>query len=320
NLSSSHTPPVDQVLNLLFTLLITLEFELIHSVLPPFAVCAQKTSLNLSPGDSVGLICPNNSKEVSYLLQRLGLEDVADCLLTVHLKNATTHKGVQVPAHIPSQCSLRTLFIQILEIRAVPKKAFLRSLAEHAEDPTERHRLLELCSRQGAAEYSQHIRKGLVCLTDLLHSFPTLRPPLELLLEHLPCLQPRSYSISSSPLQHHGHVRILFNIVEFPMTLHRASPRRGICTGWLTELVRLYIRGDVPLYARRSTSFHLPKERSRPVIMVGPGTGLAPFLGFLQHRKQQREEEGEPTGEMWLFYGCRHCEQDYLYRYRDYGT
>uniref|UniRef100_UPI00358E8977 methionine synthase reductase n=1 Tax=Myxine glutinosa TaxID=7769 RepID=UPI00358E8977 len=292
-----------------------------------------KTSLNLSPGDSVGLICPNNSEEVSYLLQRLELEAVADCLLTVHLTNANTRKGVQIPVHILSQCSLRMLFTHILEIRAVPKKAFLRSLAEHAEDPTERHRLLELCSRQGAADYLQHIRKSLVCLADLLHSFPTLCPPVALLLEHLPCLQARSYSISSSPLQHHGHVRILFNIVEFPTSVYRASPRRGVCTGWLTELVGLYVRGDVtltssmddatavaskvpqvPLYARPSTSFHLPEDRSRPVIMVGPGTGLAPFLGFLQHRKWQQDEEAEPAGEMWLFYGCRHCKQDYLYR------
>ena len=206
------------------------------------------------------------------------------------------------------------------------KQAFLRALAEHSSDGAERRRLQELCSRQGTADYNRLIRDARACLLDLLLAFPSCQPPLGLLLEHLPKLQPRPYSCASSSLSHPGKLHFIFNIVEFSSHT-TAEVRRGVCTGWLATLVEPILqpnaRADgekapapkIYIAPRTANSFHLPGEPSAPVIMVGPGTGIAPFIGFLQHReKLQEHHPAGHFGATWLFFGCRHKDRDYLFR------
>uniref|UniRef100_A0A673G2Y4 Methionine synthase reductase n=1 Tax=Sinocyclocheilus rhinocerous TaxID=307959 RepID=A0A673G2Y4_9TELE len=148
--------------------------------------------------------------------------------------------------------------------------------------------------------------------------------------KHLPKLQPRAYSAASSSLQHPGKVNFVFNVVEFPARPEHPA-RTGLCTGWLAGHVSSILRplGTVPASERLGTSalpkvhvrprpsstFHLPADPSVPVVMVGPGTGVAPFIGFLQQREKEREANQEATfGEMWLFFGCRHKDKDFLFR------
>ena len=73
---------------------------------------------------------------------------------------------------------------------------------------------------------------------------------------------------------------------------------------------------QVPIFARTNQHFHVPSDSTTPVIMIGPGTGVAPFVGFLKHRSALRETTPDRVlGDTWLFYGCRHKDRDYLYRY-----
>uniref|UniRef100_A0A8C1ZL74 Methionine synthase reductase n=1 Tax=Cyprinus carpio TaxID=7962 RepID=A0A8C1ZL74_CYPCA len=149
--------------------------------------------------------------------------------------------------------------------------------------------------------------------------------------KHLPKLQPRAYSAASSSLQHPGKVHFVFNVVEFPACPEHPA-RTGLCTGWLADHVSSILRplGTVPasehlgtssqpkvhVRPRPSSTFHLPADPSVPVVMVGPGTGVAPFIGFLQQREKEREANQEATfGETWLFFGCRHKDKDFLFRY-----
>uniref|UniRef100_A0A9J7YEA8 Methionine synthase reductase n=2 Tax=Cyprinus carpio TaxID=7962 RepID=A0A9J7YEA8_CYPCA len=151
--------------------------------------------------------------------------------------------------------------------------------------------------------------------------------------KHLPKLQPRAYSAASSSLQHPGKVNLVFNVVEFPARPEHPA-RKGLCTGWLAGHVSSILRplGTVPasehlgtsalpkvhVRPRPSSTFHLPADPSVPVVMVGPGTGVAPFIGFLQQREKEREANREATfGEMWLFFGCRHKDKDFLFRYKE---
>uniref|UniRef100_A0A671NKH8 Methionine synthase reductase n=1 Tax=Sinocyclocheilus anshuiensis TaxID=1608454 RepID=A0A671NKH8_9TELE len=148
--------------------------------------------------------------------------------------------------------------------------------------------------------------------------------------KHLPKLQPRAYSAASSSLQHPGKVHFVFNVVELPARPEHPA-RTGLCTGWLAGHVSsiLWPLGTVPASERLGTSaqpkvhvrprpsstFHLPADLSVPVVMVGPGTGVAPFIGFLQQREKEREANQEATfGETWLFFGCRHKDKDFLFR------
>ncbi|XP_038626439.1 methionine synthase reductase [Tachyglossus aculeatus] len=285
-----------------------------------------KTSFSHQPGDSFNVICPNSEDEVQDLLQSLQLLEKRDFCVLVKIKDDTKKKGASVPQYIPERCSLQFILTWCLEVRAVPKKAFLRALVEHTSDAAEKRRLQELCSKQGAADYNRFIRDSCVCLLDLLQAFPTCRPPLSLLIEHLPKLQARPYSCASSSLFHPGKLHFAFNIVEFPL----CPAQKGVCTGWLAKLIAPILQPDgsarqdgdeqsmapkISIFSRTTNSFHLPSDTSVPVIMVGPGTGVAPFIGFLQHRQKLQEQRPDGNfGEMWLFFGCRHQDRDYLFR------
>ncbi|XP_073747197.1 methionine synthase reductase isoform X2 [Callorhinus ursinus] len=148
--------------------------------------------------------------------------------------------------------------------------------------------------------------------------------------EHLPKLQPRPYSCASSNLTHPGKLHFIFNIVEFLSNTTTEVLRKGVCTGWLATMVASILHPDprvsraeggkapapeISISPRTTNFFHLPSDPSAPIIMVGPGTGIAPFIGFLQHREKLQEQHPDGHfGAMWLFFGCRHKDRDYLFR------
>ncbi|XP_045922101.1 methionine synthase reductase isoform X2 [Micropterus dolomieu] len=280
------------------------------------------------PGDSFEVFCPNRATEVEDMLHRLGLHDHRNHRVHISLRKDTKKKGAQVPSYMSQNISLLYLLTWCLEIRSVPKKAFLRALVEHTADSVQKRRLQELCSKQGAADYNLYVRDPSLSVLELLAVFPSCSPPLSLLIEHLPKLQPRPYSAASSCLRHPGKLHFVFNIVEFPACSGRPAGRRGLCTSWLFDLINpvLVFPGKaessgslalpkIHVSLRPSCSFRPPSDLSVPFIMVGPGTGVAPFIGFLQQRENERRENPEATfGETWLFFGCRHRDRDYLFR------
>lgn len=282
------------------------------------------------PGDSFDILCPNRASEVEELLLRLDLQMLRNCAVQVSLLKNSSKKAAKVPLHIPQNSSLQFILTWGLEIRSIPKKAFVRALADFTRSSSEKRRLLELCSKEGSADYNSFIRDTNVCVLDLLQAFPSCLPPLSLLFEHLPKLQPRAYSAASSSLQHPEKVHFVFNVVEFPACPEHPA-RTGLCTGWLVDHVSSILQplGTVPaseclgtsalpkvhVRPRPSSTFHLPSDPSVPVVMVGPGTGVAPFIGFLQQREKEHETNQEATfGETWLFFGCRHKDKDFLFR------
>ncbi|XP_022368176.1 methionine synthase reductase isoform X2 [Enhydra lutris kenyoni] len=289
-----------------------------------------KTDFSYQPGDAFNVICPNSDSEVQNLLQRLQLTDRREHCVHLKIKEDTKKKGAALPPHVPDGRSLQFILTWCLEIRAVPKKALLRALVDHTSDLREKRRLQELCSREGAAHYNRFVRDERASLLDLLLAFPSCRPPLRLLLEHLPKLQPRPYSCVSSNLSHPGKLRFIFNIVEFLSNTTKEVLRKGVCTGWLAAVVASVLRPDmrvsraeggkapapeISISPRTTNFFHLPSDPSAPIIMVGPGTGVAPFIGFLLHREKLQEQHPDGHfGAMWLFFGCRHKDRDYLFR------
>uniref|UniRef100_A0A672JIP1 Methionine synthase reductase n=1 Tax=Salarias fasciatus TaxID=181472 RepID=A0A672JIP1_SALFA len=277
-------------------------------------------SMAYQPGDSFDVFCPNRPAEVDELLCRLGHQNQRNHQVIISLRKDTKKKGAVVPPHIPEKVSLLFLLSWCLEIRSVPKKAFLRALVEHTADGAQRRRLQELCSKQGAADYNLYVRDAGLGVLELLRAFPSCSPPLGLLVEHLPRLQPRPYSAASSCLRHPGKLRFVFSVVNFPACSGRPAGRRGLCTGWLFDLINpgLVFPGKAESSgcpALPSSSFRPPSDPSVPFIMVGPGTGVAPFIGFLQQRENERQNNPKAAfGETWLFFGCRHKDGDYLFR------
>jgi sulfite reductase (NADPH) flavoprotein alpha-component len=141
-------------------------------------------------------------------------------------------------------------------------------------------------------------------LIDLLHDYPgVLRDPADL-VAMLPRLAPRLYSISSSPSAHAGQIHTTVAVVRYRS--HNRE-RGGVCSTLLAD--RTGAGGSLPVYIQPNKRFRLPADSTAPIIMIGPGTGIAPFRSFLHERRALGH-----TGSNWLFFGERSASTDFLYR------
>lgn len=287
-------------------------------------------NITYSPGDSISIICPNNSSEVDLLIRRLQWEDVADQCMTLSVKPDTKKRRAAVPPHVhPCNSTLRHVLTSCVSIRDPPSKALLRALIEFTTGEAEKRRLQELCSKEGSQEYTKCLRQEHITLLDFLSAFPSCLPPPETLLEHLSRLQPRPYSACSCQKVTPNSLDIVFNLVEFKANLAEGHfyHRRGVCTGWLDNITASLQKGEhqdnkiqIPVFLRTNQHFRPPSDLSQPLIMIGPGTGVAPFIGFLEERSVLRTElekvEGTDVkyGETWLYFGCRNRDRDFLFR------
>lgn len=137
---------------------------------------------------------------------------------------------------------------------------------------------------------------------DVLHAFPA-KLEMQAFLKALKRLQPRLYSISSSPKATSGEVHITVSTVRYQC---EDKQRKGVCSTFMADF-----SGDatVPIFVQKSANFRPPENPEAPMIMVGPGTGIAPFRAFLQERHARKD-----SGKNWLFFGEQHAATDFYYK------
>lgn len=131
-----------------------------------------------------------------------------------------------------------------------------------------------------------------------------IRPPAAAFVGALKKIQPRLYSISSSPRAHAGQVHLTVGAVRYELA---GRTRKGVCSTFLAE--RALAVGHAGVFVHRNPNFRLPASGDTPVIMVGPGTGIAPFRAFLAERRATGAK-----GRNWLFFGDQKSATDFLYR------
>ncbi|MCX4446248.1 bifunctional nitrate reductase/sulfite reductase flavoprotein subunit alpha [Streptomyces sp. NBC_01789] len=137
---------------------------------------------------------------------------------------------------------------------------------------------------------------------DVLAEYP-VRASAEEWAGILKPLQPRLYSISSSPLTDPHRLSLTVSVVRYENTHGR--PRAGVCSPFLADAAP---DTRVPVFVRRAPHFRPPARPDAPMVMVGPGTGVAPFIGFLEERRARRD-----PGPNWLFFGEQHRATDFFY-------
>ncbi|XP_073955307.1 methionine synthase reductase [Choristoneura fumiferana] len=277
------------------------------------------SNFEFKAGDTIGILPRNNPDEVNAVLEHLGLAAQAD--LCYDLNVNSNLKG-KIPAHVPVKSTIRHVLSHCVDLRSILKKLFILALSRHTKCDTERRALEYLCSKEGAASYTTHILNKNICLLDIFTIFKTCKPPIEILLANLPRLLPRPYSIVNSGLKDSSILKICFSV----MTLE--NNRQGLTTSWLETLLELdnfenrmknlslnnLNKQRVPMYVRRNMAdFSLPPNIKSHLLMIATGTGVAPFMGFLEERQMMKESTQSEMGEAWLFFGCRNPDFDYLY-------
>ncbi|KAL6528959.1 MFS transporter multidrug-resistance type transporter [Orobanche minor] len=237
------------------------------------------TGLSYETGDHVGVYHENLIETVEEAERLLNLTHRCTFRYT-DKEDGTPLGGSAMPPPLP------------------PCTSALNALAAYASDPSEANRLKHLASRTGKEEYSQYVVSGQKGLLKVMAEFPSANPPLGIFFAGVaPRVQPRFYSISSSPK-------------IGPSRIHLTC----VCSTWMKNTAPMEESLDcssAPIFFR-SSNFRLAADPKVPFIMIGPGTGLAPFRGFLQERLALKES-GAELGPAVLYFGCRNSKLDYIY-------
>uniref|UniRef100_A0A1L8E0M8 NADPH--cytochrome P450 reductase n=1 Tax=Nyssomyia neivai TaxID=330878 RepID=A0A1L8E0M8_9DIPT len=265
------------------------------------------SKMRYEAGDHLAMYAVNDSS----LVERLGELCKADLEQVFSLINTDTESSKKHP--FPCPTTYRTALTHYLEITAIPRTHILKELAEYCSDEKDKEflRFMSSTSAEGKAKYQSWIQDATRNVVHILEDVPSCRPPIDHVCEILPRLQPRYYSISSSSKLHPQTVHVTAVLVKYETATGRIN--KGVATNFLAAQRP---EGDplprVPIFIRKS-QFRLPTKSEIPIIMIGPGTGLAPFRGFIQERDNCRRE-GQNVGDTILYFGCRKKSEDFLYQ------
>ncbi|GAB7362330.1 hypothetical protein MBLNU230_g2345t1 [Neophaeotheca triangularis] len=278
--------------------------------------------LKYKTGDYLDVWPLNPSAEVACLLRAFGKESERERPIHVKSLDGTAVK-------VPSPTTLEAIFASYLEICAPVSRELVSRLATFAPDQGAKDFLAKL-GRDKVA-YTQHLSSNYVNLGRLLEGACALPGawsgiPLAFVIESLPTMKPRPYSISSSSVVSPRQVcitavvadthlgdsgnRVLGLATNYLQYAKEGSHPRGL-TYAFPQTSQTPQSGHV--FARvRKSNFKLPTVASAPILMVGAGTGLAPFRGFIQERARLAVM-GRDVGKTKLFFGCRNPAQDLIY-------
>lgn len=256
-------------------------------------------------GDHLSVIPRNDPVLVDAVARRFGFLPADQVRLHV-----ATGRRAQLP--VDNAVSVGRLLTEFVELQQVATRKQIQIMSEHTRCPMTKPKLEALIGDDPASTelYRSEILAKRRSVYSLLEEYPACELPFHTYLEMLSLLSPRYYSISSSPaVAGASKCSVTVGVVDAP-----ASSGRGIYKGVCSNYLSSRRAGDVVYAIVRETKagFRLPENPSTPIIMVGPGTGLAPFRGFLQERAAMKAK-GKSLGASMLFFGCRHPEQDFLY-------
>ncbi|KAG2448381.1 hypothetical protein HYH02_006963 [Chlamydomonas schloesseri] len=287
------------------------------------------SGISYLPGDALGLYPTNQPQGVEELLRVMGASPSEPVTVpSWHYEEEGVAPGGSMPlAQALTKCydirspkpELIKLLVAALDASANGHAANGHAANGHANGHANgdsstvaamvppQQRLREALKDQAATEAYLEPRHVVDVLADAAPAKLTTAQVLSCLRQ----LQPRLYSISSSPLEAAARVQVTVAEVKY---LSLGKARIGVCSTMLSE--RLQVGARVPVYVHKNPDFRLPADPATPIIMVGPGTGLAPFRSFILERlleAEAQEEAKKAPGEMVLYFGCRRSDQDYLY-------
>jgi cytochrome P450/NADPH-cytochrome P450 reductase len=255
-------------------------------------------------GDHLSVVPRNDPTLVDAVSRRFGFLPADQIRLRIP-------EGRRAQLPVGEAITVGRLLTDFVELQQVATRKQIQIMSEQTRCPVTKPKLLAYVGEDAVAaeRYRTEILAKRKSVFNLLEEYPACELPFHSYLEMLSLLAPRYYSISSSPADNATRCSVTAGVVEGPASSGRGT-YKGVCSNYLAgrragETVHATVR-------ETKAGFRLPDDASVPIIMIGPGTGLAPFRGFLQERGA-RKAKGASLGPAMLFFGCRHPEQDFLY-------
>lgn len=252
---------------------------------------ALPSGVSYRAGDHLGVLPRNGQAQIRRVMRRFGLDMGTYVTITAN-RGTHTHLPVDEPS------PLLGVLGSCVELQATATRADIEVLADHTGDSGQQAALRALAAHD--EQYRTQVREPNLSVLDLLDRYPACAVPFPVFLDLLPALAPRYYSISSSPLASPETVSVTEGVLTEPA---RSGAGRfdGVCS---TYLAQMDAGSTVFVFTREPTIPFRPADPAVPMIMVGAGTGLAPFRGFLQERAVQAAG-GATVAPSLLFFGCR---------------
>ncbi|MEY4033387.1 MAG: hypothetical protein RL492_581 [Verrucomicrobiota bacterium] len=249
-----------------------------------FSVSLVGSGLTYKCGDSLGVYPTNNPQTVAAVLKAAGF---------------TGEEQVTIPKDT-APISLRTALSKRLSLNG-PTYKFAQLLHDRATDAVEKARLAAAIAEADPEKKKAWMEQRE--FLDLFEEHPSAKLGAQEFIELLRKLMPRLYSISSAPSKYPDEIHLTVAVVRYETN---GRQREGVCSTFLSERARLNVP-EVPVFVAES-HFGLPADDDTPVIMVGPGTGVAPFRSFVMDRATRGAK-----GRNWLFFGDQRKDSDFLY-------
>lgn len=255
-------------------------------------------------GDHMGILPLNSLETLRRVLTRYNLDPGFYVTITT---GATGTSYLPIDTPVP----LLEILANGVELQDAASRAQIKVLAEHTSDEKEKQALLAMTGddEESKKRYQEQVFVPNKSLLDLMDEYPGVHLPFETYLSLLPPLKPRYYSIASSPMVSPDVCDLAVAVVEGPARSGHGA-YLGVASTYLNRMPE--DRPIIGFIRRPNIPFYPPENPHTPMIMVGPGTGLAPFRGFLQERAAMKAK-GVPVGESILFFGCRDPLQDYIF-------
>lgn len=244
------------------------------------------SGLSFKVGDSIGIYAQNDPQFV---------QEVIDAL------RATGDEMIKDPRN-ESHSTLKDFLLNKANLTK-SNSSFLKFFYEEINEGAKKSRLEFLLQPE-----NKPVLTELLTITDpldLICEFYQEGMLLDKICSHFSPLLPRFYSVASSPIVHPDEIHLTVSLFSYP---HREKTRFGVASHFLCNLAEEK-KTPIPLYVQASHAFSLTENHEAPIIMIGPGTGIAPFRGFIQERLARSSQ-----GKNWLFFGERNQNTDFLYR------
>lgn len=299
-----------------------------------------ESPIHYLPGDVLNIIPKNFPEDVEQFLRIMGWGSQADKPIrfvpTFASANLQKYPPPPIPHLLPyPQLTLRSLLTNYLDITSIPRRSFFSIITHFTKDMMHKERLLEFTNPDYIDELYDYTTRPRRSILEVLQEFESVKIPWQWVGTVLPVLRGRQFSIASggslksvlNGTSQQTRIELLVAIVKYRTVIKKI--RQGVCTRYLaalpagTQMNVLLQRGGLGISQAEAT---------RPVVMIGPGTGVAPLRSLIWERlawaKQQKNQQHEalsvtdestspeqisPTGENVLFFGCRNEHSDYFF-------